>query len=279
MQLLPRYLYVAVIALEALSPRRGDAAFERVQLGARPIALGAASIALGNEPWCVLANPGLVSSVRSPVISVFFAPQPFGISGLARSAVVIVDPLSFGSIGLAGSTFGFDLYRETVVTATVGAALGRKFRAGVSAEFNHLRIQGYGSASTAGFSAGMVAQLNENLSWAAAVCNINRPLLGRTGEPLPQTVATGILFQPVREGFFEIDLYKDIRYSPEVHVGAEYTILETLALRAGSTTELSTYSAGAGVSIGPLRFDYAATMHRELGLSHHISVTAELGFF
>ena len=58
--------------------------------------------------------------------------------------------------------------------------------------------------------------------------------------------------------------------SGETHVGIEYTIKNTVSLRGGMDTER--FTAGAGLSIGPVAADYAYQSHDGLGESHRISL-------
>lgn len=68
----------------------------------------------------------------------------------------------------------------------------------------------------------------------------------------------------------EVEQFSAGALSGETHVGIEYTIKNTVSLRGGMDTER--FTAGAGLSIGPVAADYAYQSHDGLGESHRISL-------
>ncbi len=67
------------------------------------------------------------------------------------------------------------------------------------------------------------------------------------------------------------------------HLGAEYSLLQRIALRAGverdrTGPEAPTYSVGAGFKVGALRTDYAYVAPPELSATQHFSVSLEFNF-
>ena len=276
---LPHVSAVSILLVSFVSyVQMTQAAFERVPLGSRSVGASGAVLALERDSWSGTTNPGLLASVPQPVVSAFYSPVLFGIPDLGRYAFVVVEPTGFGAFSLSASRFGNDLLHETTVSLSYARNLTRRFRAGVAVEYDLLWIERYGTASCIGVTAGFEARLSDEFAWAAAIANINGPVLGAAREPLPQTISVGVRYQPIREGGIEMDLFKDLRYTAEVHIGLEYTLLEVLSLRGGTAGELGMYSAGLGVVVGPLQFDYAMSEHRELGPTHHVSLTVELGF-
>jgi hypothetical protein len=89
--------------------------------------------------------------------------------------------------------------------------------------------------------------------------------------------STGIAFQPVRDAAITASVVKDIRFPAELHLGVEYTFVEMVALRAGTTSDPNTLNAGVGVSYSFAQIDYALSSHSELGMTHQFSLSLTLG--
>ncbi len=253
-------------------------AFEPVTQGSTVVALGGTAVARRDDLWGSLVNPAQLPSLTEAAVGFYHAPQPFGLSELARSSVVAAMPTGWGTLGAAASRFGFALYNESVFSLSYGVNATDRLSFGVTVDYDLLVIRNYGRGSTIGVDAGIIVGLGHNFSWGFSALNLNAPAIGESNEKLPQVVMTGLRYRPFQAGAMEIDLQKDVRYSPELHIGAEYTILDVLSLRGGAASELSAYSAGVGIAIGPVQADYAVVSHLDLGLSHTFSVTIRLAF-
>ncbi len=253
------------------------AAFERSAHGARGAALGGSLVALGGNEWSAFINPAALQTVEDRTVSLFYAPQPFEMKELAFGAAVYVEPTSVGSFALGATRFGFALYNETRVAVSFADEFTSGFRAGISLSYYALSIQNYGTASAIGFDGGMLVDVSDQVRWGFSAHNISASTIGAAKEKLPQQFHTGVAFTPIPGAFVTASLMKDIRYPIELHVGVEYSWLDVLALRAGTTSDPNTLNAGLGVRVGVAHFDYAFSSHSELGMTHQFSVSLRLG--
>jgi hypothetical protein len=151
------------------------------------------------------------------------------------------------------------------------------FSLGASADYYHLTIERYGAASTIGLDIGLVLSLAEDVRWGFAASNVNAPTLGEAEEKLPQVFSTGITYQPLSGAAIIVDIVKEIRFPVELRAGIEYTLLDLIALRGGTSSDPSLLCAGVGVHYSAFRIDYAFMNHVDLGMTHQVSLSIDLG--
>lgn len=253
------------------------AAFERIASGARGAAMGGSLVALAGNEWCAFVNPAALRTIEQRTLSLFYAPQPFEMKELAFGAAAYVEPTSIGSFGLAATRWGFELYNETRLALSFAEEFVSGFYAGVNISYNALSIRNYGSASTLGVDVGLLMDVSESVRWGFGALNINAPTIGAAKEKLPQVFSTGVAFTPMPGASITASVMKDVRYPVELRIGLEYTLIEVLALRAGSTSDPNTLNAGLGVRVGFADFDYAFSSHSALGMTHQFSISLRLG--
>ena len=258
---------------------RMDAAFEHLMKGSNVIATGGASTAILNNPWAAFCSPGALSSIPGRVASFYYSPQPFGLKELSHGSFSYVEPTALGAFALSGSRFGFELYREVDVQLSFGRGVNDMFSVGGSVHYCHLSIERYGSAHTFAVDVGTLARFTDRVQWGFTAFNVNGASIGAARERLPQVFVTGIAYLPVPEAMLVADLEKDIRYAVQLHAGVQYSLLDVIALRAGTTTDPSILSAGLGIHYSLLQLDYAFTNHEDLGPTHQVSLSLLLGSF
>jgi tetratricopeptide (TPR) repeat protein len=93
----------------------------------------------------------------------------------------------------------------------------------------------------------------------------------------PRTVRVGASYSPLRNSLVAVDL------DDRLHVGAEFTPIAALALRAGAQDDGSgpdgvTWSVGTGIRWSILRFDYAYVNHSTLGGTSHFGLGLAFNF-
>ncbi len=267
----------AALVLLVLACCETRAAFEHLARGAGLIAMGGASVAMLENPWAAWSNPGGLPTVNERMLSMYYSPRPFGMKELAHGAFSYVEPTTIGTFAASGSRFGFDLYREIDLQLSFGTKVSDLFSAGTSVHYYHVSIERYGSAQTFGVDVGVLAHLTDEIRWGFTAFNVNAPKIGSAKEKLSQTFVTGVTYSPIPEGTLVADLEKDIRYPAELHVGLQYTLLDLVAVRAGTTGDPSMLSAGLGIHYSVVQLDYAFTNHAELGATHQVSLSLQLG--
>lgn len=251
-------------------------AFEHLQYGGRSAALGNSLVAMRGNEWSVFSNPALLSTISSRTLALSYVPQPYDLKELGRAALSYVEPSGIGSFCVSASRFGFSLYNETSASLSFASRIADLIIGGITARYYALSITHYGTASTFGIDIGFLLDLSDNVHWGFAAFNINAPTIGLSKEKLPQIFSTGIAFHPTVDAMLTANILKDVRYSVEFRFGVEYTLVDIIALRAGTTSDPNTLNAGIGVSYLFANVDYAFSSHPELGMSHQISLSLRL---
>lgn len=266
-RLLPLIILVSLTA----STMRG--AFEERVRGARLMALGGASSGVPGEIWAIPTNPAIAGTMGERTLSVSATPKPFGLAELSSVDIAFLQPFKPGSLVMTASVFGSDLYREITASLSAGGSLSKRFELGVSFTLYALSIRNYGSAWSLGLTAGVLLRLTESVTLGVCAENLNAPTIGAVKEPLPQSMHAGISYRPLPDFMIAADVGKDLQFAADLSIGFEYAPVEALVLRAGTTLDPSTYTAGVGIRTAILRLDYALSAHSDIGLSHGFSLT------
>ena len=118
--------------------------------------------------------------------------------------------------------------------------------------------------------------ISQKLTWGFLTKNINRANIGKSDEELPQSFKSGLSVTPVADLIVNFEIFKDIRFPEEIRFGVEFQPIPKLALRTGTATNPSRFSAGFGVSVNQFTIDYAFFTHNDLGLTHQFSFSIHL---
>lgn len=87
----------------------------QIQPGARQISIANADVALANDVFTLFNNPSGLAQMNWKEVGIYYSPAPFGLTELANGYVVCQQPFSFGSLGIGGMTYGYELYRESKI--------------------------------------------------------------------------------------------------------------------------------------------------------------------
>jgi len=267
----------AALILWAFGPgNAAEAAFERLSIGVRDMALSGSGVALRGGTDACAFNPAAPGCPVARLLSVSYSPSLFGLDDLRHSALACVEPFSWGAVSVSASVFGCALYRETTFSAGFTVEVAPGCWAGVRCALMTLRIQDYGSRSTLGVDAGFLFRLSPLVDLGGALGNLNAPSIGESPERLPQTITLGLSLHPIRAASLCAAIYSDQLFSPEFRFGVEYSPLPEVVLRGGVCEDPSSYSAGIGFSYSGFVVEYAYLAHRDLGGSHAFGLSVVL---
>lgn len=178
---------------------------------------------------------------------------------------------------------------EMALLASVGQPTAGAWRLGANAKLLYKTVADE-SAFGLGFDIGVGRTLARGLEFGAVARDITTSVLawstGRTESLLPSVVVGGSWEYPLSaldaavnivadfEGHFEDrGAAETVEAGPltvEPHLGLEYEIVETVALRGGLNGERPTF--GAGLRIALLSINAAFEDHEDLGLTHRVSL-------
>jgi hypothetical protein len=178
---------------------------------------------------------------------------------------------------------------ELALMAGVGRTIGSGWRAGANAKVLFKNVAGE-SAGGLGFDVGFGRTLLPGFDAGLAVHDLTTSILawstGRTEAILPSAVLGGAYAADLKSVNAKLTLAGDLEshfesrgeaekisagpLTVQPHVGAEYLISNTVALRGGYNGDAITY--GAGIRFSWLNVNAAFQNHNDLGFSHRISV-------
>ncbi len=256
-----------------------NAAFEKFTIGARQIALGGSYTALAHTAFGQYQNPAGLSLSQTRHVEFFYS-QPFGFEELKQQSIAYSDPYliqPYGALGLGLIAYGFELYKELRLQATFSSALHSKIHYGVSIKYNSLSIKNYGSTECIAFDLGLLALLLPNLTTGFSVFNINEPRIGSTDDALPLTYQLGLAYMLNTQARVLLDVEYDPEFELSLKSGLEYDPVDYFTIRLGFSNEPSQFSGGFGFHYSILDLDYGVSSHKDLGLSHALTLGFRFG--
>lgn len=252
------------------------AQFEHHGIGARPAGMGGSGLAIKRDLWAAYANPALYATFQSITSSITYVPARFSLTELQSSAASLVVPIRGYSPSVSLHRYGYELYSETTVSIANARRIGDRVLVGGKLNWYHLSIHRYGSASAFGVNAGVYVEVSHQLAASAVVSNINRPTIGQGRSAVPQVIIAGLSYRPFPLLKVGTELRKDIRFEPELTVGAEYFLTEVFLVRGGFNDRPARGAGGFSVKTQTAHLDYAFQWHSELGHTHFITLTLRL---
>ncbi len=301
----PHRVLVARVApallLLALAPGSAGAAvgetgfaFLKLGVGARPMGLGGAYVALADDPTAVHWNPAGLAAVQGTQVT---AMHNEWIQDFRQEFAAVAARVGPGAVGIGFSGFYTSEFEERDDTGVLTGHFG----------FNDLALTGaYGLEVTNGLDAGlalryvreMIAEFDATtiaadlgaryrlrdtgVSFGAAVHNIGAEAKFDSEKfPLPLTWRLGAaigrdLAALKGRGTLSTEYRKARADDGHFHVGAEYAYRGHVALRAGAKLgyDDEDLSFGLGVMKDWIRFDYALVpLSSDLGSTHFFSLT------
>ena len=237
--------------------------------GTRAAAMGGAGVAVTEIAEGALRNPAMLIGAAGGGL-LCWTPGRFGMSELGSVAAAWAQPFEGWTAAIDAQRYGFELYAEHRAGASAAIQLGDRLSAGLRLSVLHLGIKGYGSAALPVLDAGVGFSLSGELQVAAAAYAVNMPS-PTEDERLPVQLVTGIAWR--HEGLLlAVDLEKESRLDLGLRGGAEYRLLDVLALRCGISTLSRQWTAGFAVERGSFRVSYALALHSELGTTHSVGI-------
>ncbi len=244
--------------------------------GARPLGMGGAFTAIADDATSTIWNPAGIPAVDDLTLTLSSARLSLdrkhsfiglikkvgtnGGLGLALINAGLDDIPSTDNRGIRTGSFN---YNSNAYSLSYGHDLGA-VSLGIS---GRMLMDSFGDhSSESGFGGVDVGILGHNkantFSYGLAGRNIGGTIAGSELSPI---IAGGLAYRVLHKNVatFAVDVEHEIVDLPEsptsLHLGTEYLIAKTFAIRGGSklTTDRRQFFAGFGVNVGGLQLDYA----------------------
>ena len=247
-------------------------AFEFKPPAARPISMGGAYVGLSDDTNAIDYNPAGLRQISSFLLSSNYS-LLYSVEGLNYSQFKIALPLNkYGCMGIGYSDFGPSEYKERIFVLSHSIGQLKSMLFGYSIKLMNVRIQEYGSDSVFGLDAGILANISNKLNLGIVVKNINGPKISNGREKLDEEFSAGILYRPLNNINFVLDLNKVLGQITCVNIGTEFNVVDYLALRIGVQTNPSKYNMGFGINYNKIFFDYCYSYNDTLSGTHLLSL-------
>jgi len=236
--------------------------------------MGGASVATPHDVWGAYSNPAGLADAKNLQVSAILIPELFGLKELRTVGLGGIMPVGPITVGVNAFQFGFELYKETGVSASVGGEIDWDILGGLTIHANQFSFDRYGSTTKILIDGGLQASPVKDLRLGFAARNITGATIGSKGERLARSFSFGGSYSPLQSFFLTVELEKDVRYPLSLKAGIEQRFLDILALRLGTSSQPNIFSGGLGITHSMFEFGYAGFNHPDLGWTHQV----ELGF-
>lgn len=297
----------ALMALPAAAAQDTGAAFLKIGVGARPLAMGSAFSAQADDVSAIGWNPAGLGRLKQAELS---ATHTEWLSDLRYDFLGAALPTRFGTMAVSarrlsqagmerrdasGAQDGSFGAADTAATFSLARSLSPRYSAGMNVTYVQQQID-TAKATGLAMDFGAQAKVSSRLSLGAAVQNLGSSMkFINESFKLPLTVSGGASVLALKGFTVGADIRHEV-YAGKTsfNLGTEYVAFDSLALRAGyetflqgaktvsssnlgsgSVDRLAGLGFGMGLKIARYNLDYAFLPHGDLDATHHITLSAK----
>ncbi|MBI4778359.1 PorV/PorQ family protein [Candidatus Desantisbacteria bacterium] len=261
--------------------------FLKIVVGAKPAALGGAFAAVDGDVNSICWNPAGLGSIKQQQVT-FMHNEWLG--GVRYEFAGYAKPLSEGRVIAGGITYlgsgNIEGWKDQntrsdfsagdmAVTMGYSRKMNEKMLLGANAKLIHQRIDNSAATGIAVDMGILCSGMVKGLMIGASMRNLGSKMkFENKADSLPLEINGGMSFKlPKLLCVMDITIPTD--NSLRINTGVEYQLTPRLNLRAGygSNNDLDHgLSAGIGINIENLRFDYAYVPYGDVDNTHRVSV-------
>lgn len=247
-----------------------------VPVGARSMSLANASVAL-SDVWSYHHNPGAIAGVEKTSFGVSYENR-FLLKELQSQAFVFAHPIKKGVMSLGVQSFGYSLYRTNKIGLGYALKLSDKIYAGVQLNYLSLKINGYGSKGTVSGEAGILAKINDQVSFGFSVLNLNQAkLVPEQNDRFSTYLRLGLVYHVSSKVILLAEAEKEIDSKLRPKGAMEYQFSEKFFLRIGAAANPVELTFGTGLVLNKMiKLDIGSAWDQRLGWSPHVGLTVDL---
>jgi hypothetical protein len=246
-------------------------------IGARSAALGHASTCF-SDVWSARNNQGSLGFVRQAEVAAF-SENRFLVKELMQSGFSAVAPIKKGTFGLAYSTMGYNLYRESHLNLAYGMKLNESVSAGVSLDYLTTKIGDvYGRAQAFTGSIGLTARITEQVAVSTHIYNpLRAKITNYNNEKIPTILKFGAQYIFSKKVFLVLEAEKTSAQKTNIKGGIEYKPNSIFYIRVGGSSWPAQASFGLGANYNGIKIDLSSSYHSVLGISPQLGLSYAFG--
>jgi len=220
--------------------------------------------------WPSFRNQALLA-FNTSLTAGFNYENRFNLWELGTRTAGLAIPAGKTSLGFIYSHFGYSDFRRSMFGLACGMPLGENLSAGVQADYFFENASGdYESMHSVTCEAGVFFRPSEKVSFGVHIFN-----------PVPNSLRKTIMPSSIRAGA-GIELSKVLFAGAEaemstgekliIRTGFEYEVMKKFWLRAGFSSENSSFTFGLGYLFKSLKIDLSFASHDKLGITSGASL-------
>ncbi len=267
-----KFLLSAILLPLVISASNGDG-----PIGPRSAALGHASSCL-YDVWSTRNNQGSLGFVRRAEVGAFYENR-FFVKELTQSGFAAAMPIKKGTFGLAYSSLGYKLYRESQASLSYGMLLGQNISAGIAIDYINTKIADiYGQANAFTGSLGLTARITPQVVVSTHIYNPFRAkITNYNNEKVPTIFKFGAQYIFSKKVFVIAEAEKTSAQKINIKGGIEYSPSSLIYIRVGGASYPTQAAFGLGVNYNGLKIDVSSMYHSVLGMSPQIGLSYAFG--
>lgn len=265
------FLFTMVFVVIAVNICSG--AFEHIPSSTMSLSTGHVSELPVFHPADIFTNPA--SIVYGDFSTEASWGRLFNQKDLNYGVCAISIPNRMMNIGIIGSTFGNQIYRETILSVSGGRQILKNFQVGVGLSLYQLSIDQYGNTNVPGLNISWRYTAIPGFVWTTQIRNLNAPVIGTDEETLPQSVTTGLATKMNRKFFACAEWEHDLEFQGRLKFGVIYFPLDELSLSAGFCSSPGEITTGFSYRRHNIYVEYAAVITQNI---NQFSQQVSLGF-
>jgi hypothetical protein len=247
---------------------------EPFPIGAKSWGMGNATVAISDR-FSIFNNPAGLGFLKDNFVSSSYHAR-YEIAGLATVSLSGNYVSKLANFGLSFQRFGDKLYNENMVGFAIGKATER-VSLGLKVNYFQAAIENLSDKKTLLTEFGVMAKLTSKIQMGFHAYNLTGASL-YASQRIPTVLKLGVSFTPTKQVLLAAEVEKNLDYQGLItKVGLEYEIVPKVFFRTGITSQFRTAHFGFGFISKHFYFDYAASTHTALGLSHHLGLSYMVG--
>lgn len=221
----------------------------------------------------ILNNAGALAFADQTGIIVSSEVSPL-LPGANRSAVGIVMPYHWGTLGASIYRFGDDVYSEQIAGIGYGNRLGI---GSLGVRVNAIQYRSSNGNVRTGVSVdfGGVTQIIPGLFVTAYGTNLSQSNLSGQ-EILPSRLLAGLRYEPNSSWIIATEVQKDLLYAASWRLGIEHSLRSRIFFRTGIGLHPYSYNWGLGGKRNKIKADFAMAFTQATGWRIQASAICEI---
>ena len=167
----------------------------------------------------------------------------FNLEELTTFSFAAATSLNIGTIGVMVGQYGFDAYSEQKVGLSYARLLTSYLAIGGQFDMLGFKIDGFGNSYSYTAEFGLYSKLSNQVHLAAHIFNPTSSKLNDR-EELDSRIKIGVRYIPSNKLDLFTEVEKIIDRSVQIKLGAEYAVLDNLALMGGANLEINSFHFG-----------------------------------